>query len=182
MNASGTVLEVTSKDVSTKWGTKPVWSFKLSDAQWYKTGFKKPPLSAGQEVVSLEYIPSRYGNEVKEGTIVVGGSVPVQTNLVLTSVEPAAPVKTYPIRGTFPIPALSGERSIIRQNALTQARELFTASIGNTPERSVTEKVLIAQVEIIKRLARLFEGYSAGDDDVAAVLADMEKEKETTKS
>lgn len=59
-------------------------------------------------------------------------------------------------RGTFPIGLEDGQRSIIRQNALTNARELVSKTVGESFDPTAT-------VELIIDIAREFEAYTAGD-------------------
>lgn len=60
----------------------------------------------------------------------------------------------------FPVPALHGDRSIIRQNSLARAVEIVTF-VGNPsyPAEELAEKAI--------EIARVFEAYSSGDLDAA---------------
>lgn len=62
-------------------------------------------------------------------------------------------------RGVFPIPVDDGQRSIIRQNALTNARELIGLTID--PEKGIADPSVV--VALIIEIAREFEAYTAGD-------------------
>lgn len=62
-------------------------------------------------------------------------------------------------RGNFPIDPLDGQRSIIRQNALTNARELWAAAYVDRDEN------IDLVIDSIIYAARRFEAYTAGDLD-----------------
>lgn len=89
-----------------------------------------------------------------------------------TSKAPAAPAAKPAAGGygqkVFPVPALHGDRSIIRQNSLGHAVEIVvhTYPVGGTPE-GAAEKAI--------ELARMFEAYSAGDLDAAVAEEAMRK-------
>lgn len=61
-------------------------------------------------------------------------------------------------KGTFPIGPEDGQRSIIRQNALTNARELVGRTIN--VDTGFDEE---ATVKLIIEMAREFEAYTTGD-------------------
>jgi hypothetical protein len=72
----------------------------------------------------------------------------------------------------FPIPALHGDRSIVRQNALARATELYIGARGGKPfdlDDSTSTLVI--------RMARQFEAYTAGDLDLAAAKKESEAEE-----
>lgn len=71
----------------------------------------------------------------------------------------SAPAKSSYSRGTFPIALEDGQRSIIRQNALTNARELVGLTIDNKKGMEDPQ----GTVALIIELAREFEAYTAGD-------------------
>lgn len=69
----------------------------------------------------------------------------------------------------FPVPELSGEMSIIRQNALTNARELVVATIADLPDgatKAEREQFYDAVVEDILRVAYKFADFSSGHREV----------------
>lgn len=148
------VTRVSSKEVTTKFGPKPTYSIQCDDGQWYSLGFKNPGISDGDEV-EFDFVNNRYGNQVTLATLKIkkgDGTV-------------AAPA---PARGgfgraekVFPIPLLHGDRSIVRQNALTNAREVFVASHGGKPFAGTSKDV----AKDIIDLAREFELYTAGDTE-----------------
>lgn len=159
---SGTVEAMSSKEVNTKFGTKQTYSFKLG-GQWFKTGFKKPSCAEGDNV-EVTYTVGKYGNEVT-----------TVTPTLVSTTHPSPPLPsakpTYG-RGVFPIPPLSGERAIIRQNALTNAREVVMAVLSFKEDGDNPADVVIAQ-RIIE-MARNFEAYTAGDIDADLALKSEE--------
>jgi hypothetical protein len=163
---SQTVEQIGSKDVNTRFGAKKTYSFKVGGA-WYSTGFKDPKVNAG-DVVSFDYNTGSYGNEADPKSI-TKGSAPAAASSPVTRVIPAVSSG----KGVFPIPALDGQRSIIRQNALTNARELFVGAAGGKP-MAWDES---AMCDSIINMARKFEAYSAGDLDAEEVAAEMAAEK-----
>jgi hypothetical protein len=174
MKCVGVVEQIGSKNVTTKFGVKPTYSFKVG-GEWFKTGFKNPVVAVGDSI-SFEYTPGKYGNDVELESLVVGTSV-AALSLTTTSHAPAtaiyaptpmhAPVnsgvKSYR-NGTFPIDPLDGQRSIIRQNALTNARELVQQTIK--PGGVLTD--VDATVVSILNIARKFEAYTSGDIEAEA--------------
>jgi hypothetical protein len=170
MNANNVVVQaVGTKEVKTRFGVKPTYSFKASDGNWYKTGFKEE-VRVG-DCISFDYMPGTYGNEVNVKTIVKGAAAPAATP---TPAAHKQETKVYPIgnKGVFPIPALDGQRSIVRQNALTNARELF---VGTMPPivATATKKELEMMAQRIIGVAKIFEGYTAGDTDLEEVEAEI---------
>lgn len=165
-----TVQTISSKSVTTKFGPKPVFSIKGTDNNWYKCGFTKPKCSEG-DTIEVNVKETDYGSEItdpKNITIVGGGGV---------SVPSASPVRSggTASRGgydrVFPVPALSPERAIIRQNALTNARELYVGTLDTKKGVSLDD----AAKHIIE-VARIFEAYSTGDIDKAAAMAEVAAE------
>jgi len=152
---TGVVESIGTKEVKTRFGMKPTFSMKV-DGEWYKLGFTKPKCDKGDEV-SFSYVEGTYGREVDAKAIIVGSgakSVPTPG----AAAPRAAP--SYGGKGVFPIPALDGQRAIVRQNALTNAREAVVASFGG--------KVFMADAPLadnIISLARKFEAYACGDLD-----------------
>lgn len=156
---TGVVEQISTKDVTTKFGVKPTFSFKVG-SDWVKCGFKNPKVNVGDEV-QFDGNSGTYGLE--------------GTNIVITSKGAGAPVAVLgsssptPIRSSppsysskvFPIPPLHGDRSIVRQNALARATELFIACRGGKAF-DFDE----ASTKVIISLARQFEAYTAGDLDL----------------
>jgi len=161
------VEAIGTKPVTTKFGEKSTYSFKGNDGQWYKLGFKKPQFAKGDEV-EFEFTSGKWGNEV---TSVLSAPTADADAPVVATTAPA-PRKAYGggtagggySRGTFPIPPTDGQRSIIRQNSLSNSIKFFEA---NAMKPSIDE---------VLRLAKTFEAYSAGDDIAAAAKKALKDE------
>lgn len=165
---TGVVQEVSQKDVSTKFGTKPTYSFKM-DGKWIKCGFKNPKVEVGY-TVDFDATEGTYGIETKAVNI-VSRSVPVGVSPVATS-GPSRSIGSsggYSREKVFPIPPLHGDRSIVRQNALSRAVDLFIASSGGKAFAVDVESV----PKFVINLARKFEAYTAGDIDLEEAEAEM---------
>jgi hypothetical protein len=170
---TGIVEAISTKDVNTKFGLKPTFSLKVS-GNWVKCGFKNPNAAAGDEV-EFDGNTGTYGLETKAVNIIrkgVAASVPSNTS----AAAPAAPAKSYSGGGykekVFPIPALHGDRAIVRQNALARATDMFIAARGGKPfdlEDSTLEMVI--------KFARKFESYTAGDIDMAQAIEENNAEE-----
>ncbi len=175
------VEQLASQQRKTKYGLKDVYSFKAG-GQWYQTGFKKHGLNVG-DVVTLDFTTDTYGNQVDMGSIkkTAGGATTASTSSSPPPANTSGSKSFSPSggKGVFPIPALDGQRSIVRQNALTNARELVSKSFVPTANwpGSVSQHTLVAD-EII-RIAKRFEGYTAGDTDLAEVEAEIAEERKT---
>lgn len=165
---TGTIEEVATKEVTTKFGVKPTFSMKVS-GNWVKCGFKRPPGNVGDEI-SYEGTSGTYGLEgkdiiiLKKGAGVAGGTY--TTAIPITK----APVSSggYGKDRVFPIPPLHGDRSIVRQNALARSTELYIGARGGKPFELTEESV-----DIVIKIARSFEAYTAGDLDRASAEAEM---------
>ena len=165
-----TVTEVSVKEVKTKFGQKPTYSFQCTDGKWYRTGFTAHGLSAGA-VVDFEFEVDKYGNQVDAKTIVETGKAAPGT-----VVTPAAAVARPSVggrAGVFPIPPLDGQRAIVRQNALTNARELVVAYTLPLDKKGAGLTLPQLADEIIA-IARQFEAYACGDIEAESVKAEME--------
>ena len=169
MNAKGTVQATSSKEVKTKFGAKNVYSFNV-DGTWFKSGFKDPGVSRG-DVVEFEYETGTYGNDINLASLKRGSKVDIAT-----IPTPARSVAPSGGKGVFPIPPLDGQRAIVRQNALTNARELVVASRHMKTSASALEIEQMAR-EIV-RIAPIFEAYSCGDTEREEVEAEMAQEQE----
>ena len=166
---TGIVEAVSTKDVNTKFGLKPTFSMKVNGT-WVKCGFKSHNASVGDEV-EFDGNTGTYGMETKAVNIIrkgTGGAAPSAG--VTSSTAGAAPAKSYSSgykEKVFPIPALHGDRAIVRQNALARATDMFIAAHGGKPfglEESSLDMVI--------KFARKFEAYTAGDIDMAEAEAE----------
>lgn len=126
------------------------WGLLLEEdeTKWYNSKFEIKA-SAGDNV-TFDDGGKNYVNKLKVNM----GGVVAKAGVSSTPTT----VKTH----YLPVP-LDNSRAIIRQNALTNAREFFTISVEalETTEESVNE---------IVRIARIFEEYTSGDGDMAAAL------------
>lgn len=165
MEKTGVVKSMGTKEVKTKFGMKPTYSFNI-DGEWFSMGFTKPKFGKG-DTISFDYSETTYGNSVDAKSVSVavgsgGGGASVGAAV-------AKPTFTGGGKGVFPIPALDGQRAIVRQNALTNARELFMHSGGDTGDMKDAAHRVIA-------IARIFESYACGDLD-AEMAKDMLSKK-----
>ena len=170
--ATGVVKGIYNKDVKTKFGMKKVYDLLLDDGNYYKQGFKKPICDVGDSV-TIEYNVGQYGNEIT--SLIRSGSstaAPAKAG-ENTGEQPNQRSQTYNNKGNkpFPVPSDHGDRSIIRQNSLTNARELVQ-SYYEGHKFSFDE-----EVDLIIKTAYKFEEYSSGDREVKAVDALMESNK-----
>lgn len=167
------VEQISSKSVKTKFGDKPAYSIKCN-GQWYQFGFKRPAFSEGDDI-DFDFEETSYGNKIKEGTVtILGGGASAPKPAPSISAAPKAygpPVKP------FPIPALHGDRAIIRQNSLTNARELVSVfgvtyvDGADTAWRQVSSWEDLTDLTI--KIARKFEAYSSGSLDEELVRKAM---------
>ena len=165
---TGIVEAVSTKDVNTKFGLKPTFSMKVNGT-WVKCGFKSHNASVGDEV-EFDGNTGTYGMETKAVNIIrkgAGGAAPSAG--VTSSTAGAAPAKAYSgfKEKVFPIPALHGDRAIVRQNALARATDLYIAAHGGKPF-GLEE----ATLDMVIKFARKFEAYTAGDIDMAEAEAE----------
>ncbi len=115
---------------------------------------------------------SKYGSERIVAVSAVGGaSIPVAPFGSVPIGGATKPVRTY--GKEFPVPTLHGDRSIIRQNSLRHATELWTSIQPILPsDNKVPSKIALAKAaEAVIELARTFEEYSAGDVERRAAEA-----------
>lgn len=155
------VESITDKSVNTKFGPKLAYAIQ-ANGERFSVGFNKPKFNVG-DTIDFKYEEGSYGKQVDPKTIRVlskgsGTSAAAPTGNVDTPAAGVAPARTYdPPQKVFPIPLMHGDRSIIRQNALTNAREaVATLGIQDMPTDAEYASRIIA-------MARLFEEYSAGD-------------------
>jgi len=166
---TGVVEAVSTKDVTTKFGTKPTYSFKVNGG-WIKCGFKNPGVDVGY-TVDFDGVTGTYGIETKAVNITSRTAAPAAA----PSATAAAPAKSYGGSSykekVFPIPALHGDRAIVRQNALARATDLYIAARGAKPfELEATT------LDVIIKFARKFEAYTAGDLDMAEAMSENSQE------
>jgi len=160
---SGIVEQLGGKEVNTKFGPKPTYSFKVN-GQWFSAGFKDPKVAVGDSI-GFEYEPDKYGNKLHDGSIKKGVAVTASAPSPTGSTGGGFSGR----HGSFPIGALDGQRSIIRQNALTNARETYIAYAAQRDHKDVPFTMDVHADNIIA-LARHFEAYTAGDLDMDAAM------------
>jgi predicted ferric reductase len=168
---TGIVEAVSTKDVNTKFGLKPTFSIKVN-GNWVKCGFKNPNASVGDEV-EFDGNTGTYGMETKAVAVLrKGAGVGAVPSSAPVATSAPAPMKPAYVAKVFPIPALHGDRSIIRQNALARATDIVIAAAGGKAfgvDYDETSKQII-------KLARKFEAYTAGDLDMAEAEAEAAAE------
>ncbi len=123
------------------------------------------PEESGLDAISVgDSVSLRFTKKDGTGGITyknVNGKITKMTGSAASSVAaaapPAVPARSYGGKGVFPIPLDDGQRSIIRQNALTNARELVCKTIkdGAKIDTKVTDTII--------GIAKEFEAYTAGD-------------------
>ena len=140
------IVTGTVEGFNTKFGKYSV----LVNGTWYGTKeewAKVKPVNG--DVVEFDDGGAKYTKNMR--VVTSGGSAAPSGG----GSAPAKPSGGYS-RGSFPIGLEDGQRSIIRQNALTNARELVSKTVGLEFDPSAT-------VELIIDIAREFEAYTAGD-------------------
>ena len=172
---TGVVEAVSTKDVNTKFGVKPTYSFKVG-GNWIKSGFKNPNVSAG-DTVEFDGVTGTYGVETKAVAVLSKGAGIVPMATPPSTVTVGAPTATKASYGSykekvFPIPALHGDRAIVRQNALARATDLYIAARGGKPF-----DLEVSTLELVIKFARKFESYTAGDLDMAEAVAENESDE-----
>jgi hypothetical protein len=118
-------------------------------------------LRAGMEVTFGTMVKGQYTNI--QGTVTpTGGTGPVPAPAPAPSGGSGGGWKGKGSFKAFPIPALDGQRSIIRQNSLSHATAVVNAHFGGLEPQHVPD--LDARASEVLRIAAMFEDYSAGDD------------------
>ena len=173
---SGVVEEVGTKEVTTKFGVKPTFSIKVNGT-WIKCGFKNPGCEVGY-TVDCDAVTGTYGLETKAVNILSRTKSPVPTPMAGSVPVPRATTGGGYRDKVFPIPALHGDRSIVRQNALARATDLYIAARGGKPF-----ELDASTMDLVITFARKFEAYTAGDLDMAEAMKEEAAEAavETTK-
>ena len=175
---TGIVEQVSTKDVTTKFGTKPTYSIKVNGG-WVKCGFKAHGANVGDEV-EFDGNTGTYGLETKAVNVIRKGGGAIPGAVAPTTVTSSAPAVTakpaysgYKEK-VFPIPALHGDRAIVRQNALARAADMYIAARGGKPF-----ELDVDSLDFVIKLARKFEAYTAGDIDLAeAMKEDSDESKQ----
>lgn len=164
---SNVVTNITSKSLTSKLGKAfTVWTVHVDDGKAYNYGFVKPKFNIG-DTINFVAEEDTYGPKMDSKTVRVvstggGSSIPATPSSV--TYTPRAYGKADRV---FPIPPLHGDRSIVRQNALTNARELYTVFLHRLDIDSITIEDTARNVI---HVARIFERFTAGDDEMEAAL------------
>jgi len=162
---TGIVEAISTKDVNTKFGSKPTYSLKVNGT-WVKCGFKNPNAGAGDEV-EFDGNTGTYGLETKEVKVLRKGTgTPAPADTINSTAVPGRTTGSSYSK-VFPIPPLHGDRAIIRQNALARATDMYIAARGGKPF-----ELEASNLDFVISLARKFEAYTAGDLDLAEAEAE----------
>ena len=170
---TGTVDKVIARTVNTRKGPMSVYDI-IVDGTKYQWGFSNPTkvgITDGAEI-DFTFTTGAYGPKIEPSAVSVkatgSGAAPVRA----TPTDAGA--TTARSGRVFPVPATSGEIAIIRQNALTNARELVTAY----PSKFNCDSDGEAMVNAILEVARAFADYTSGRDveeKVAKLALKMEE-------
>ena len=156
------IENITEKEVNTKFGPKKAYSVS-ANGERYGYGFKKPTFSIGDEV-DFQFTENTYGKNVDLTSVrLISKGNPTPPPSTATT-APAKP--SYGSPKVFPIPALHGDRAIVRQNSISNAVKLITDSVKPT-DKSNWESLANEAIQI----ARMFEAYSCGDLDMEQAIA-----------
>lgn len=176
MSNVGTLDTISSKTINTKFGPKLKYSVKI-DGTWYDAGWKKPTVSEGT-TVQFEFKDGTYGKELTTGL------TPAVAGLGAGTSVAAKPAGTDKPRGKFdaapfPVPALDPSRSIIRQNALRHATATWDMTArSNSNERIGEPSGTALRVKDVAgaviAIARIYENYISGYDDMADAAKEVE--------
>ena len=156
------VENITSKEVTTKFGPKPAYSI-VANGERFSYGFKKPAFKIGDEI-DFQFSENTYGKTVDMTSVQLiskGTGSPTPPPATATTAPPkayGAPAKV------FPIPPLHGDRAIVRQNSITNATKAVCDYFDSNDGINTVDEY----AELIIQVARKFEAYSCGDLDMQA--------------
>ena len=156
------IENITTKEVTTKFGPKPAYTITASGER-FSYGFKKPAFAIGDEV-DFQYTENTYGKNVDLASVQM---IKKGTGAPTPSAPTVSPAKApySPPSKVFPIPLLHGDRAIVRQNSITNATKAVYDCV------SAIDLDLDEYSDTIIRIARKFEAYSCGDLDAQAAEA-----------
>ena len=156
------VENITSKEVTTKFGPKPAYSI-VANGERFSYGFKKPAFKIGDEI-DFQFSENTYGKTVDMTSVQLiskGTGSPTPPPATATTASPkayGAPAKV------FPIPPLHGDRAIVRQNSITNATKAVCDYFDSNDGINTVDEY----ADLIIQVARKFEAYSCGDLDMQA--------------
>lgn len=159
------IENISEKEVNTKFGPKKAYSIN-ANGERYSYGFKKPTFVIGDEI-DFQFTENTYGKNVDLTSVRLinkGTGTPPPSTAVSGATAPSKP--SYGAPKVFPIPALHGDRAIVRQNSITNAVKLITDSVHSTDEADWEQ---LADIAI--SIARKFEAYSCGDLDMEQAIS-----------
>jgi len=134
-------------------------SFQLDGGDWYGVYDPSNLQASKGDDVTFEFTRKGKWLNVKGKVVGSGAAIssPTAGSVSSAPVKKATGGRTFPVRGTAP------ERTINRQNALTNAvqytNEVFTS----------------ATVDEVLDVARQFEAYTCGDLDITEALEEIDK-------
>jgi hypothetical protein len=166
---TGIVEAVSTKEVNTKFGAKPTYSMKVNGT-WIKCGFKDPGVQAGYQV-EFDGVTGTYGTETKKVDILSKATPSVPSNTSVATPSAAKGFSGGYKEKVFPIPALHGDRAIVRQNALARATDIYIAARGGKPFDLES-----STLDLVIQFARKFESYTAGDIDMQEAMEEGQQE------
>lgn len=143
------------------------FSILLDNGTWYSSKFE----IKGEKGDTVEFDDG--GKNYCQKLRVVGGgsaSAPSSSGGGGSTYTPAAKAKPG-----FPVPVDTKDRSIVRQNALAHATNIWKTLMEKQPpvDKVMTdkevEKFLEKSANMINDIAIIFESYTSGDADAAAV-------------
>lgn len=144
-------------------------SLKVNDT-WYATKKEYAPsfeINRGDEITFDSGSTGKYLNKVRKLTGSGGSTAPASTGGKRTP--------------GFPVGIDTKDRSIVRQNSLSHAVNLVSTIVGPTTAKTFEEREKQAEAlaTLSVEVARIFEGYSSGDDDAAEAAAMLEAKEES---
>jgi hypothetical protein len=155
------IENITTKEVTTKFGPKPAYTI-VAGGERFSYGFKKPAFAIGDEV-DFQYTENTYGKNVDMTSVQM---IKKGTGAPTPSASSASPGKApySPPAKVFPIPLLHGDRAIVRQNSVTNATKAVGDFFDNTDNFDSVQEY----ADLVIEIARKFEAYSCGDLDAQA--------------
>ena len=160
---SYTIENITTKEVTTKFGPKPAYTI-IANGERFSYGFKKPTFAIGDEI-DFQFTENTYGKNVDLTSVQM---IKKGTGAPVTASASPAKAPYSPPSKVFPIPLLHGDRAIVRQNSITNATKAVSDFMNTEPERPDD---IASYADLIIKVARMFEAYSCGDLDTAQAEA-----------